>query len=351
MTLWNPINPCRPCPSLSFLVSSSPLSNPFSNSTNSNHCTRKAAPPFSIISASIDSGELTARGRRQLRNERRESRATNWREEVEQRLMKKPKKKYASWTEELNLDNLALLGPQWWVIRVSRTSTQSTADQLARALARNFPGIDFKVYIPAVRFKRKLKNGSYSDKTNPLFPGCIFLHCVLNREIHDFVRECIGVGGFLGSKVGNTKRQINRPKPVSSDDMEAIFKQAKEEQEKSDRAFEEEQRAVGIFNDEELNISTYSASGEVTTSTKVARPKRQSKKISEPSDSNLLAGENHKFLSPDSSVRVLSGPFAEFIGCLKELDQKSGKATVELLLFGKESLVDLDIDQIAAESM
>ena len=59
--------------------------------------------------------------------------------------MKKPKKKYASWTEELNLDNLALLGPQWWVIRVSRTSTQSTADQLARALARNFPGIDFKV--------------------------------------------------------------------------------------------------------------------------------------------------------------------------------------------------------------
>lgn len=27
------------------------------------------------------------------------------------------------------------------------------------------------------------------------------------------------------------------------------------------------------------------------------------------------------------------------------------QATVELLLFGKESLVDLDIDQIAAESM
>lgn len=115
--------------------------------------------------------------------------------------------------------------------------------------------------------------------------------------------------------------------------MEAIFKQAKEEQEKSDRAFEEEQWAEGIFNNEELNISTYSASGEVTTSTKVARPKKQSKKISEPSDSNLLAEEDHKFLSPGSSVRVLSGPFAEFTGCLKELDQKSGKVCLLFNLF------------------
>lgn len=55
-----------------------------------------------------------------------------------------------------------------------------------------------------MKVKRKLKSGSYVVKPKPLFPGCAFLHCVLNKELHDFVRECEGIGGFLGSKVGNT---------------------------------------------------------------------------------------------------------------------------------------------------
>ena len=49
------------------------------------------------------------------------------------------------WTEELNLDNLARLGPQWWVVRFSRVRGLETADVLARSLARNFPDIEFKV--------------------------------------------------------------------------------------------------------------------------------------------------------------------------------------------------------------
>lgn len=107
----------------------------------------------SPITASLDSTntqqqqqQLTARERRQLRNERRESKAGySWREEVEEKLIKKPKKKRTSWTAELNLDNLALLGPQWWIIRVSRVRGHETADLVARLLARNFPDMEFKV--------------------------------------------------------------------------------------------------------------------------------------------------------------------------------------------------------------
>lgn len=175
--------------------------------------------------------ELTARERRQLRNERRESKSGySWREEVEERLIKKPKKRYASWTEELNLDTLADAGQQWWVVRVSRVRGHETAQVLARALARQFPEMEFtvklhftaffekvteqifekvdylafQVYAPAVQVKRKLKNGSISVKPRPVFPGCIFIRCVLNKEIHDAIREVEGVGGFIGSKVGNT---------------------------------------------------------------------------------------------------------------------------------------------------
>lgn len=101
---------------------------------------------ISATAESVDERLLTAKERRQLRKERRESKPTyNWREEVEERLMKKPKKRYSSWTEELNLDNLALLGPQWWVVRVSRVSGQNTAEILAKLLARNFPEMGFKV--------------------------------------------------------------------------------------------------------------------------------------------------------------------------------------------------------------
>lgn len=114
----------------------------------------KHTPRLPPISASLDSTDtqlqlqqqLSARERRQLRNERRESKSGyNWREEVEERLIKKPKKRYTSWTEELNLDNLAHLGPQWWVVRVSRVRGLETAEVTARLLARNFPDIEFKV--------------------------------------------------------------------------------------------------------------------------------------------------------------------------------------------------------------
>lgn len=254
---------------------------------------------------------------------------TNWREEVEERLLKKPKKRYASWTEELNLDTLANLGPQWWIVRVSRVRGQETAELIARLLARNFPHVPFEVYAPAVKVKKKLKNGSISVKPKPLFPGCVFLRCIMNKEIHDFIRECDGVGGFVGSKVGNTKRQINKPRPVSEVDMEEIFKKAKEEQENHEREFEEEQQQ-GTLDSAIPNVEPQSDS----------KPKRQSKKSTDPL----------KRLSPGSTVRVVSGNFAEFEGSLKKINRKTRKVTVGFTLFGKESLVDLDVSEIVAET-
>lgn len=268
---------------------------------------------------------------------------------MEEKLLKKPKKMYKSWKEELNLDFLAKLGPQWWVVRVSRLRGHETADLVARLLARNYPDINFKVYAPAVHVKRKLKNGSYSVKPKPLFPGCIFLRCVLNKEIHDFIKECDGVGGFIGSKVGNTKRQINKPKPVSGVDMEAIFRQAKEEQEKTDRAFDEEQQEASL-NSGVLKIDSHLDSNDHTKAVVDSKPKRQSRKASDPLTNGSSTRKNYKLLVPGSTVRVVSGTFAEFVGSLKKVNRKTGKATVGFTLFGKESLVDLDVNDIVADT-
>ncbi|XP_047316448.1 uncharacterized protein LOC124920088 [Impatiens glandulifera] len=311
-----------------------------------------------MISATVDSvqeRELTAKERRQLRNERRESKPSyNWKEEVEEKLIKKPKKRYATWNEELNLDNLAITGPEWWAVKVMRSTAQETTERLARALVRNFPDIEFQVYFPAAQVKKKLKNGTISIKPKALFPGCVFLRCTLNREIHEFIRECDGVGGFVGSKVGNTKKMINLPRAVSVQDMEEIFKQAKEEQEKADQAFEEEEKkeqAVASLKPDEL-ITTFVESGSenVTISVTKSKPKRRSRKSSDPTSDQSTTTQNNK-LRLGSNVRVLTGTFAEFGGILKKLDKKTGKATVGFTLFGKETLVDLDIHEIVADSL
>ncbi|KAL8148067.1 uncharacterized protein LOC141708114 [Apium graveolens] len=310
---------------------------------------RKSSHLFSVSATTVSETILTGRERRQMRNERRESKltGTGWREQVEDKLLIKPKKRYKSWTEELNLDTLATLGPQWWIIRVSRISGQETAQRVARALIRNFPDIEFKVYAPAVHIRRKLKNGTISVKPKPIFPGCVFLNCVLNKEVHDFIRECDGVGGFIGSKVGNIKKQINKPRPVSSDDLEAIFRQAKEEQEKTDRAWEEEQERERILNAEQLNKSSDVNSKEVKVAPK---SKKRSKKASEAFASDLVTEKEDKLLVPGAIVRVLSGSFAEFKGTVKKLDRKTGTVTVGFTLFGKETLADLNVGEVVAET-
>ncbi|KAL7612509.1 uncharacterized protein LOC111916013 [Lactuca sativa] len=267
---------------------------------------------------------LTAKEKRELRNvKREENKSYNWREDVEERLLKKPKKQFNSWKEELNLDKLAVMGPQWWIVKVSRAKGKDTVERMMQALAKNFPDAEFQVFTAAVSEKTKLKNGKISIKPKPLYPGCVFLNCILNRELHNFIREeCEGVGGFVGRMVGNTKKQINKPRPVSAADMEAIFQEVKEKQEATDKTFEEQQQ-LEILEKKSLPLSDKKVS------------KSRSRKPSGP-----VLG---------STVRIVSGPFLDFSGTIKKLDRKRGSVTVGFTLFGKDTLADLDVSEIVEE--
>ena len=111
------------------------------------------------------------------------------------------------------------------------------------------------------------------------------------------------------------KKQINKPKPISAEDMEAILQQAREEQEKADKAFEEEQKEErATLDPKNLNvvyIDSESTSKDVTESIIESKPKRRSRKTLQPA-----AG---------SAVRVVSGTFAEFTGILGKMDHKTGR--------------------------
>ncbi|KAJ4746267.1 Transcription termination/antitermination protein NusG [Rhynchospora pubera] len=265
--------------------------------------------------AAAEATELTARERRQLRQQRREANDSNWREQVEDRLLleaKTKKKAKPSRAAQLSVNGLLELGPQWWALRVSRTRAREITTRLTHALSTNFPEVEFKVYNPSVRESRKLKDGTIRIKHRPIVPGTMYLHCKLNRQVHDFLKTCPGVQGFLGSQIeANKEEYFVKPRPIDADEIEAILQQEKEEQEIVDNKALKEKEAGGKKSLRRNNL-------------------------------------NQAYLLPGVNVRVLSGPFADYTGCLKEIDLKKQKATVHVVLFGKETSVELDIDQIDA---
>jgi transcriptional antiterminator NusG len=46
------------------------------------------------------------------------------------------------------------------------------------------------------------------------------------------------------------------------------------------------------------------------------------------------------------SVRVIDGPFIDFMGTVRDIDEGKGKVTVMLSLFGRETPVELDLLQV-----
>jgi transcriptional antiterminator NusG len=50
--------------------------------------------------------------------------------------------------------------------------------------------------------------------------------------------------------------------------------------------------------------------------------------------------------SPGESVRVISGPFENFIGQIEEINMEKSKVRVMISMFGRETPVELDFTQV-----
>ncbi len=48
----------------------------------------------------------------------------------------------------------------------------------------------------------------------------------------------------------------------------------------------------------------------------------------------------------DDSIKVISGPFENFMGTVKEINTEKRKLKVFISMFGRETLVELDFDQV-----
>lgn len=126
------------------------------------------------------------------------------------------------------------------------------------------------------------KDGKKRVVTRKTFPGYVFVELIMTDDAWYVVRNTPGVTGFLGSSGGGTK-----PTPLAPEEVQSMLKQ------------------MGM-NDRKVEVDFYI--GEL--------------------------------------VEVLEGPFAHFQGKVEAIEAEKGKVTVSIDMFGRETNMELDFEQV-----
>ena len=174
---------------------------------------------------------------------------------------------------------------QWFVVHSYAGYENKVKSNLeSRIASMNMEESIYEVVIP-MEDVVEFKNGKKVVVQKKVFPGYLLVRCHLEDASWQVIRNTPGVTGFVS---GGSK-----PAPLSRHDVET-FLQVKPE-------------------------------GEVTRSK--SRPRL-----------DFELGE---------SVRVREGPFADFSGAIAEIDEDRLKVKVLVNIFGRETPVELDFNQIA----
>ncbi|RKD22754.1 transcription termination/antitermination protein NusG [Ammoniphilus oxalaticus] len=130
--------------------------------------------------------------------------------------------------------------------------------------------------------EEEIKDGKRKVVTKKVFPGYVLVEMVMTDDSWYVVRNTPGVTGFVGSAGSGSK-----PTPLKPSEVETILKQ------------------MGV---EEV------------------KPKID--------------------FTIKETVKVKEGPFAEFVGTIEEIQADRQKVKVHVNMFGRETPVELDFDQV-----
>ena len=152
----------------------------------------------------------------------------------------------------------------------------------ARIISMSLKDYIFQVVVP-MENEVEVKNGQRRTAARKVYPGYVLVDMVISPDSWHAVRGTPGVTGFVGGQ--------NEPAPLSEADLQYIL------------------RAPAKTGEEPA-----------------AKPKI-----------TFITGQ---------SVKVIGGPFAEFIGTVSEVDNEKQKVTVLVSFFGRETPVQLDFLQV-----
>ncbi|SCY54657.1 transcription termination/antitermination protein NusG [Lysinibacillus fusiformis] len=128
----------------------------------------------------------------------------------------------------------------------------------------------------------EMKDGKKRTMMRKVFPGYVLVELIMTDDSWYVVRNTPGVTGFIGSSGGGAK-----PTPLLPEEADRLLQQ------------------MGMT-DKVVEV-------------------------------DISIGE---------AVEVLEGPFAHFQGRVEEIDTEKGKVKVSIDMFGRETIMELDFEQI-----
>lgn len=177
------------------------------------------------------------------------------------------------------------MAKRWYVVHTySGYENKVKSDLEHRIETYGVEDLIVDIQIPTEEVTEIKEGGKRDTKESKVFPGYVLVRMEMNDDTWTIVRNTAGVTGFVGVD--------GKPSPLRRSEFNKIMHRGPR--------------------------GTASA------------PKRVS--------SNLEAGQ---------SVRVVSGPLADFDGIISEVNAEANKVKVMLTIFGRETPVELTLDQVA----
>jgi transcriptional antiterminator NusG len=173
---------------------------------------------------------------------------------------------------------------EWYVIH----TYSGYEDRVKTNLEHRIESMDvsekiFQVVVPT-EDEMEIKDGQRRTVARKIFPGYILVEMVMDEESWHVVRNTPGVTGIVSTQ--DDKGKIE-PVPLENEEVKYILKQMESE----------------------------------TPRVKVG-------------------------FSRGQSVRIIDGPFIDFIGVVDDINEEKGKVKVMVSFFGRETPVELDFLQV-----
>ena len=173
---------------------------------------------------------------------------------------------------------------QWFIIH----TYSGYEDRVKTNLEHRIESMDvkdkiFQVVVPT-EDEMEIKDGQRRTVARKIFPGYIMVEMVMNEESWHVVRNTPGVTGIVSTQ--DDKGKIE-PVPLDEGEVKSILKQMESE------------------------------------------------------TPRVRAG-----FSSGQSIRIVDGPFIDFIGVVDDINEEKGKIKVMVSFFGRETPVELDFLQV-----
>jgi transcriptional antiterminator NusG len=180
------------------------------------------------------------------------------------------------------------LAMDWYILKVQVNRENSICEALKRNIKRSGMELFFgDILVPTEDVKEFNKNGKSRVIKRKLYPGYIVVRMAINDETWFLVRDTPGIGDFTGA--------AGKPAPLGADEIQKILAAARPEETEDG-------------GDETIKTAIKSKIGE--------------------------------------RVRVKDGYFQNYEGEVSNIDERNGRVTVMINIFGRANPVELDHWQI-----